>query len=322
MEYNSGDMVVVLSLVGAVVLVFLVLLEAMRTSHPTLSVFELRRRRKEGDKQAGEILRREELLVQLSLLKTPARVLLLVVLMLIAVHLLGRSGGVLAMLAVSLFYGRIANMKPVQRLAARLAKRYESRLLGLVSKHEKKIRLLTGSVPLQAKSTPLGSREELVHMLEASPAIFSKEDAKLVMRALSFRERHVDEIMTKKDDIIAVKHNELLGPLVLDDLHKTGHTIFPVMEEGRIIGLLDSSDHSALRTKESAHVRDVMNVDLTYIRHDQTLDEALAALPAARPPLLIVVNDEKQAVGIVSFGDVLQALTGRSTASSRGGPVV
>src|SRR5690606_28322000 len=150
-----------------------------------------------------------------------------------------------------------------------------------------------GKTSLHQPTVPLGSREELAHLLEVSP-IFSDEDKTVLESVLRFNDQTVADCMTKKADLVTVKPGELLGPLVLDDLHKTKHEIFPVEDKGDIIGMLDIRDHVALKRKESVFARDVMHTGVVYIAETEPLDEALKVLMAAKQPYLIVTNDDEQ----------------------------
>ena len=54
----------------------------------------------------------------------------------------------------------------------------------------------------------------------------------------------IDEIMTPRSMIESVPMNELLGPLVLDDLHKKGYSRFPVIDGDidHVVGVLRIQD--------------------------------------------------------------------------------
>lgn len=295
-------------MIGAL-LVMLVVVTAARPTHTTLSLFELRRRQELKDRKASETLHREELLAQLSTLTAPLKALLLVAIALLFVYVLGWNKGTAAALAAGLLYERVARLKLVRKMSSALYVRYEGKLLGIADKYEGILRLAGGKTPLKEKRLVLESPEELAHIVESSH-IFSDEDRQLLKNALRFKRQLVKDIMTPWDVVVTVKYTELLGPLVLDDLHKTGHTIFPVVNAHDIIGLLDSGDHVALRSKESVHVRDVMHTDVARVNQAATLDEALRALIAAKQQLLIVMDDDEKTVGLLSLGDVIQTLTG------------
>jgi len=302
-------MTLILFIITGGLLALIMLLTSVQPGHSSMSLYELRRRQKTRDNKAGEALHRETLLAQLSALREPFIALILVLLTALLIYQLDWAVGILSAIIVGLFYRRFANVPLIRKLANGIYKHSEVSLLRFTARWEGKIRLLSGITVPRDKKTTLGSREELAHLLVVSQ-IFSEEDKLLLQSALRFKARKVSEVMTPRKEIISVKDVELLGPLVLDDLHKTGHTIFPVTQGVRIVGLLDSSDHVALRTKESVHVRSVMHAELTRIDQSTALDEALRTFITVKQPLLVVLNDDNEEVGIISLGDIIRALTG------------
>ena len=287
----------------------LVFISAIQPKPRATSVFELRRRQRLRDTAATEALRRETLLAQGAVLGMPLRAMLLVLFSATLLYQLGWPLGLLVALFTGLVYSRIAHISFIQKFSNTIYKKYEPRLLDLASKYKKSIRLLGGKRLLEEQTYPIGSREELAYLLEQSP-VFSEDDTNLLKNTFRFKERTVEELMVPKEKVITVDDTELLGPLVLDDLHKTGHTIFPVVKDKAVVGLLDSSDHVDLHVKESVHVRSVMHTDIAKVSEDMTLDVALRALLNTKDQLMIVEGNDGQLVGIVSLKDIVRALIG------------
>jgi magnesium and cobalt transporter len=120
--------------------------------------------------------------------------------------------------------------------------------------------------------------------------------------------------MTPRGVIDTIGKKELLGPLVLDDLHKTGHSRFPVTDGDidHIVGVLHIQDLLVLDARQrSATAEKAMEPRVFYIREDQTLDHALTAFLRTRHHLFVVVNEFRETVGIVSLEDVIETLLGR-----------
>lgn len=294
---------------AGIVLVCLVLLDAGRSPRATTSLYELRRLKAEKDARAAATLRREELLAQASLLKAPLRGLLLIALALLLVYAFGWARGSLAAVVAVLLYGRALNVSVIRKLANERYAKWEGAILRGVETYERPLRRLGGRSSLSQPTAPLGSHEELLHLLEVSH-IFSDEDKKMLAGALRFSGQTVAECMVRKGAVVMVQPDELLGPLVLDDLHKTKHEIFPVQKGDDIVGLLDIRDHVALRRKESVYVRDVMHTGVVRINQTEPLDEALRVLVAAKQPYLVVTDDDGRMVGLLGLGDVIRTLTG------------
>lgn len=302
-------MTIFMLILGSILYVCLLLALSTQPRHSSLSIFELRRRQKQKDQRAAEALRREELIAHLATLKIPFLIVSAAAITMLFYLALGGKGLVIIGV-LGLMTGRLMRISLVCRFADSLYKTYEPRLLAVLERHHQKIELIGGRVSLREASKELGSREELAHMIERAD-IFSEDDKQLVEGALRFGSRTVSELMTPRSEVTTIAYTELLGPLVLDDLHKTGHTLFPVMKGAMVIGILDSTDHSALHIKESMPVRSVMNTDFVTIVKSALLEEALELLMQNRQQLVIVVDDEGQMDGLLTLTDIVEALTGR-----------
>lgn len=298
-------MTVFLAIIVTILLVLLVVVAAIHPVSTAMSVFELRRRKEAGDKRAADELHHRETAAQLDVVLPVMQAILMVGIAALLIFILDWYKGISVALLIALLHVRVARAKPVRTLAGR----YRKWLLRTVDTYEAVFRVIGGRVGLSSERRQINSHEELAHMLEASP-IFSSEDRKLLESVLRFSDQTVADIMTTMQSVVTVRPDELLGPLVLDDLHKTKHEIFPVENKGDIVGLLDIRDHVALKRQESVYARDVMHSGVIRISQSEPLDEALRALVAAKQPYLIVINDDQQPVGIIGLGDTIRALTG------------
>ena len=151
-------------------------------------------------------------------------------------------------------------------------------------------------------------------MVEQAGEALSEDEKKMVIGVLSFDTVPVKEVMTPRSVIDTVDQDEVLGPLVLDALHKTGHSRFPVTKGDidHVVGMLYIQDLLTInRSSTSRRVRAVMEKKVYYIREDQTLQHALAAFLRVRHHLFIVVNEFRETVGIVSLEDVTERILGR-----------
>ncbi len=86
----------------------------------------------------------------------------------------------------------------------------------------------------------IASREEIEHQFDQLTDLLSNDERKMLSGVMHFSDRIVKDYMTPRSVMEAVGANELLGPLVLDNLHKTGHTHFPVFEGDidHLVGIL------------------------------------------------------------------------------------
>lgn len=278
-----------------------------------LSRFELERRREAGDGAAEEAIERERLLGDILSVQRVLCALFLVIFVALSVAALGWLWGVLLAVAVALEYAALARLPIVHDNSQRLYEQYEEQLLRFMRDHEGIFKLLR-NVSTTVTETRLDSREELMHLVQGSGQLLNPNEKKLLLHGLEFGERQVSEVMTPRGVIDSISKKELLGPLVLDDLHKTGHSRFPVTDGDidHVVGVLHIQDLFVLDAKQrSTTVEKAMEPRVFYIHENQTLEKALAAFLRTRHHLFVVVNEYRETVGLLSLEDVIEALLGR-----------
>jgi len=297
-----------------VVLIGLILLSSVHPLASDISAFELKRRKAAGDKKAAHILRREALLPSVRAMQQVVSALLLVGLGYLFIVTFGWLLGSLAMLLVIFGYGSIARLGPIHRISNRLYNAYEPLVLRAAYSYKNGVfRLVQNAespVPIVNK---VDSREELEHIL-ASTNVLSPHDKTLITHALQFDTRQVHEIMTPKSDIKSVPKKELLGPLVLDDLHQTGHEAFPVVDGSlnTVVGILSIEQLLIADSgKTSTTAEKAMDQRVPKIVSTQPLNHLLDMFIKSHARM-VIVEQENETVGIVTLSDVIKALIGHS----------
>jgi putative hemolysin len=70
-------------------------------------------------------------------------------------------------------------------------------------------------------------------------------------------------------------------------------------------------DLLSLDVRESKTAEQLMEKKVYYIRHDDSLQHALAAFIKTRHHLFVVINESRETVGLLSLEDVLECLIGQ-----------
>lgn len=293
----------------------LLFVAAMRPRRTTMSGFELERRSRAGDDTASALIKREALLNDVFSLQRILAALLLVIVTLLVVALFGWFFGIVIAVLVALEYGAIARLGVVERQAQRLYIRIEPALLDLIKRYPTLFKIIRNVKTDGGADFRLESREQLLHLISQSgDIVLSHEEKALIRHSLQFDDIEVSSIMTPASMIDTISKQEMLGPLVLDDLHKTGHSRFPVIDQDldHIVGILHIRDLLVLDTgKRTTTVEKAMEPRVFYIREDQTLGHALPAFLRTHHHLFVVVNEFRETVGLLSLEDVIEALIGR-----------
>lgn len=277
----------------------------------TLGKFERQRREKNGHDLEVE---RELYYSDILSLQRVLQAILLVLTAAAAVSAFGWLIGVLLAILVALEYGALARWSVLRSQATKYYMKFEKQLFVAVQKYPQVVKYIRVFTPESPELT-LHSRDELHHLIDSSHGVFDKEEKQLLLSAIGFRDQLVKSVMTPRSMIDSINRSELLGPLVLDDLHKKGHSRFPVIENDvdHVVGILHLRDVLTLETskKHTSRAETAMETRVFYIHEDQTLGEALTAFIKTHHHLFVVVNEYRETVGLLSLEDVIESLIGR-----------
>ncbi len=286
-------------------LVVLSLLSALRLQRSSHSMFELKRL----DSRAA--LRREKLFEDVLTIRQFLLGILLVALTAIGVSL-WQGWGVLIVIVALAGSMLVGSLRPLQRMAMKIYVPYEPTVLDVVEKVPYIGKLLGGNRRMP-HDTRLESSEQLLHLVESAGHILTSEQQNIIRRGLKWHTTAVRSVMTPHDEIVSIKHTELLGPLVLDDLHRSGHTRFPVIRStiDNVIGVLDIAELLEVdAAKKSQTAEKAMSTQVLRIEQDETLPTALAMLQKSRQHALIVIDHEGKTVGLLTLSDIMRSLLG------------
>jgi len=296
------------------VLAALLIVLGIRPNVPSHSQFELQRRSKKGDKKADIYLRQQKFLCDIISLQRVLASLLLVILTVISVNLFHWTIGLISSMIIALEIGAVARIRLWQKYSQQLYEKYEEQILTIIERHQLLFSLIRSVSPTVNDSRVVESKDELLEIVARSSRVFSANEKKLINSGLKFNDMIVESVMTPRSMIEAVSVDEFLGPLVLDDLHKKGHSRFPVIQGDidHIVGMLRIQDLLTIDCKSKSYrAEKVMSRDIYYIDKDQTLSYALAAFLKTQHHLFIVINEIRETVGLLSLGDVMEELLGR-----------
>ncbi|CAN5410832.1 hypothetical protein BH10PAT3_BH10PAT3_5240 [soil metagenome] len=167
------------------------------------------------------------------------------------------------------------------------------------------------------------TRSELRRMLEAvQPADtdLTPDELRILDKVLSFSHLTVHDVMIPKTKVVSIKASETLSPVVLDELHKSGHGRFPVMADDgkRVLGILNM--HELMDIKLHTNVAETMMQKVFYVEEDRDLDHVLQIFYKTRQSVFVVHNSASDMVGIISIEDVVQEILGKSNTKERNEP--
>jgi len=181
------------------------------------------------------------------------------------------------------------------------------------------VRLQRGHLPLHVIPSKVYEKEDLLELLNLQnnrPENRVPEDElKMAFNALTFGEKKVGEVMTPMRKVRLVSAGEQVGPLLMDELHQTGFSRFPVTAGGKkdtnpeIVGTLMLRD--LVGYTGSGPVSSLMKKQVYYINETQGLRDALGAFIKTHFHIFVVVNNFEEVVGVLTIEDVLEQILGQ-----------
>lgn len=303
-----------LAIVFGMLLVLLLIVLGVQPQLSSRSRFALQRHAAAGDGQAALLLRRHQMIRDLFSLQRVVAALLLVLISFVAVELFHWAIGLLVSVVIALESGALARVSLWQPSSQKLYERYEGRMLQLMERHPRIFRAIRSVAPVPNDAYDIESKEELLEMIEKSGDALGSHEKKLLINSLKFDSVTVKDVMTPRSVVETISHDEVLGPLVLNDLYKTGHSRFPVVGEDvdHIVGVLYVRDLLVVNSStQSQKVSQLMDEEVCFIHEEQDLAYALKAFIRTEKLLFVVVNSYRETVGIITLEDVIEALLGQ-----------
>ncbi|MBX4188796.1 CBS domain-containing protein, partial [Candidatus Saccharibacteria bacterium] len=283
----------------------------------SLPVVELKRRARTGDKRATALHKvaayGRSFDVLLWLLGTAAAVTLVI--------WSARTNWWLAVVVIViiawlLVFVRVSANGWMGRVAAFAAPAYA----GLLSLLDPLLRLLAHLFPSNISlHTGLYEKRDLLEMLgnqnKQVDNRIPESDLKIAYGALTFGDKTVRQIMTPRKKVKMVGYNDAIGPMLMDELHSSGFSRFPVVKDSvkvaspKVVGTLYLNN--LIGYDGNGKVKDLAKSEVYFINEDVTVHQALAAFLKTHHHLLIVINSFEEMVGVLTLEDVLEQILGK-----------
>lgn len=303
-----------MAIVLIILYVVVVLAMHVRPRRSEVSAFELKRRSQQGDEVATEALRRERLLPSVMVVRN---FVIVVVGLAFVGCAIGRYGMLMGMLVAGLAVMSLGPARKLRTLTRLMRKQYgrvEEGVLDFVERFGVVFDFFRDISEDLAGNWRVDSREELEHVISTVGDDVISEDEKAIMLAtVKFSEKKVSDVMVAKSQVVYLRKDELLTPVVLDKLHKTSFSHFPVVGEDidHMEGILRARDVLNITEKKSPKVSSVMEKRVYFVRDDHGLDYALNAFVRTGYCFFVVINEHRETVGILTLRDLMESLLGK-----------
>lgn len=161
------------------------------------------------------------------------------------------------------------------------------------------------------KYTPK-TTEEFIAVLQRTPkSILSSRDRNRIAAIMSFEDRKVENLMIPKSKMIFVNNKEILGPLVLDKLYKSGFTNFPVVDSrDKVKGIIHTEALNALEIKNTDRAEKYLDNNVYYLHVNDSLQYAITEIERTNSYYFLVLDQDNSLTGFFTIQMLLDYLLG------------
>lgn len=155
---------------------------------------------------------------------------------------------------------------------------------------------------VKPKYTPK-TLEEFIDVLRRTPkSILNEQDRSRIAAIMNFDERKVGQLMVKKDKMVFVNAKDILGPLTLDKLYKSGFTNFPVVDNGeKVKGIIHTEALNALEIKKTDRAEKYMSKDVCYLHEEDSLEFAVEEIERTNSYYFLVLDSKETLAGFFTI---------------------
>lgn len=146
---------------------------------------------------------------------------------------------------------------------------------------------------------------------ESGEELFEDNELKLLDKAFLFDKISIENVMTKKEDIVAIKEEDLVTDKVNTFIMKSSFSRYPVINEtGEYLSILSLNLYFEEYNKDPhLDIRSIL-IQPVFLTIGETLDDAFDVLNKERSHLALVKNASGEVVGLVTMDDLLTQLVG------------
>ena len=152
------------------------------------------------------------------------------------------------------------------------------------------------------------SKEELLFFLANHKRILTENEQKWIEKIFELEEKTILEVGVSSEKMAIIHDNDLLTPLVIDELFKTKQKIFPVMneEENKVKGVIFLEDITKIDSSDSKKAQKVMHEEFLSIKPNLSALVALEKILSKGENYAILLERNGDLSGIVNLVDFIR----------------
>ncbi len=161
--------------------------------------------------------------------------------------------------------------------------------------------------PVHAALISRAELRVLLEDVEQEPSVITRNESRLVQNILDFSERTAEQIMTPRVEIVDVDVTTPAGELVAL-MRETRHSRYPVFDgdADNVVGFVKARQYLLNPERE---LREQLRA-VAFFPERATVDRIFAEMQRSQSPMVIVVNEYGETIGLITREDVVEEIVG------------
>lgn len=294
--------------ISVICLILMLIIFSLREKEVEFSEFELQRRINSGDKRAEKMLNKKKFVPVYNYFLQYFGCTIMIVSVISLSKVFDFWKSIVICFVVFLISKGILKSGILNRISSQINRKIIPIANGIYFAQNIKTQNRLSKMANKKQPWSFYSKEELLFFLANHKRILTENEQKWIEKIFELEEKTILEVGVSSEKMAIIHDNDLLTPLVIDELFKTKQKIFPVMneEENKVKGAIFLEDITKIDSSDSKKAQKVMHEEFLSIKPNLSALVALEKILSKGENYAILLERNGDLSGIVNLVDFIR----------------
>jgi hypothetical protein len=294
--------------ISVICLILMLIIFSLREKEVEFSEFELQRRINSGDKRAEKMLNKKKFVPVYNYFLQYFGCAIMIVSVISLSKVFDFWKSIVICFVVFLISKGILKSGILNRISSQINRKIIPIANGIYFAQNIKTQNRLSKMANKKQPWSFYSKEELLFFLANHKRILTENEQKWIEKIFELEEKTILEVGVSSEKMAIIHDNDLLTPLVIDELFKTKQKIFPVMneEENKVKGVIFLEDITKIDSSDSKKAQKVMHEEFLSIKPNLSALVALEKILSKGENYAILLERNGDLSGIVNLVDFIR----------------
>ncbi len=294
--------------ISVICLILMLIIFSLREKEVEFSEFELQRRINSGDKRAEKMLNKKKFVPVYNYFLQYFGCTIMIVSVISLSKVFDFWKSIVICFVVFLISKGILKSGILNQISSQINRKIIPIANGIYFAQNIKTQNRLSKMANKKQPWSFYSKEELLFFLANHKRILTENEQKWIEKIFELEEKTILEVGVSSEKMAIIHDNDLLTPLVIDELFKTKQKIFPVMneEENKVKGAIFLEDITKIDSSDSKKAQKVMHEEFLSIKPNLSALVALEKILSKGENYAILLERNGDLSGIVNSVDFIR----------------